>query len=209
MEKEEFSSCVNRIKQIEGKKYIAQGNENYWSIPISSKEQLMQLFQGKEIEWEEDPADFQIVQKNISDDLTYIDELLLTPYPFQVIGINYLCDHGKCLLADEMGLGKTIQILGAAYKLFRQGKIKKVLVVCPSSLKYQWAEEIEKFIDMEKYNIKYVVIDGTPKKRIEAYDYIKDNDVLYTIINYELVLNDVDYLLEQDWDVVALKSLSA
>ena len=57
---------------------------------------------------------------------------------------------------------------------------------------------------MEKYNIKHVIIDGAPKERIETYDYIATNDVLYTVINYELVLNDVDYLLEHDWDIVAI-----
>jgi SNF2 family DNA or RNA helicase len=99
---------------------------------------------------------------------------------------------------------KTIQIIGATYKLFRQRKIKKALIVCPSTLKYQWAEEIEKFVDMAEHKIEYVVIDGTPKKRVESYDYVANNDVLFTLINYELIINDIEYLLEQDWDIVAL-----
>lgn len=203
VDQDTFKEYIERIKKINGRKYVPNGNENYWTIPIDQQGYLKSLFERKEIEWEQE-AISTIVHKNISDDLTFLDELKMPPYPFQVIGINFLCDTEKAMLADEMGLGKSLEIIGAAYKLYRQEKIKRVLIVCPSALKYQWNEEISKFIDLEKYKIGHIVVDGTPKQRVEKYDYIHANDVLYTIVNYELVLNDIDYLLEFDWDIVAL-----
>lgn len=202
MSGEEFRETVDRIKKINGRRYVPRDKDNFWSVPASEQGHLKSLFKG-EIVWEEETMEKDLVPKSISTDTTYLDELLLMPYPFQALGINFLIDGKKCLLADEMGLGKTIQILGAIYKLYRAGEVKQALIICPSSLKYQWAEEIEKFLDIKKYNIKYRVVDGLPKQRVAIYDEIQaQGDILYTIINYELVLNDVDYLLEIDWDAI-------
>jgi SNF2 family DNA or RNA helicase len=44
-----------------------------------------------------------------------------------------------------MGLGKTIQAIGACMLLKDLYKIKKVLVICPTSLKVEWEEQISKF----------------------------------------------------------------
>ena len=142
LEPDEFQSYVGRIKKINGRVYKNVNKDSFWQIPMSEKSYLQSMFDRKQIEWEEEPIDGPMVQKNISDDLTHIDELILPPYPFQVLGINYLCGHKKALLGDEMGLGKSLQVIGATYKLFRQGKVKKALIVCPSSLKYQWADEM-------------------------------------------------------------------
>ena len=200
--KEQFADYVERIKKIYGRKYVPSNNDHYWTIPISQQSYLKSLFERSEIEWQQEEV--KVAPKNISDNPMFLDELKLTPYPFQAIGMNFLCDTKNCIIADQMGLGKTVQTIGAAYKLYRKGQIKKVLIICPSALKYQWGEEIDKFIDTEKYNISYTIIDGTKKQRVVDYDYLHENKVLYTIINYELVLNDIDYLLEFEWDVIAL-----
>ena len=52
---------------------------------------------------------------------------------------------GRAVLADDMGLGKTIQGIGVAELLAREAGIGQVLVVCPTSLKAQWREEILRF----------------------------------------------------------------
>jgi len=60
-------------------------------------------------------------------------------YPFQPIGVEFLARRHRAILADDMGLGKTVQALLAADE--GQG----LLVVCPQSCKYNWAEEVEKW----------------------------------------------------------------
>lgn len=93
---------------------------------------------------------------------------------------------------------KTPQAIGAVHRLWKEGKAKKALVICPSSLKYQWKKEVEKFTSHQA-----LVIDGTPKQRKEQIQFLKEtNDYLFTIINYELVRSDVNLLKEISWDVI-------
>eukprot|EP00971_Amphidinium_carterae_P280869 5576040-Amphidinium_carterae.1 len=49
---------------------------------------------------------------------------------------------GCILLADEMGLGKTLQAIGIAYEYPQQWP---VLVVCPSSVRGMWRDEVKRF----------------------------------------------------------------
>jgi len=48
----------------------------------------------------------------------------------------------RALIGDDMGLGKTIQTIAAMEILARHFGVSKVLVICPTSLKYQWQSEI-------------------------------------------------------------------
>ena len=58
--------------------------------------------------------------------------------PYQLDGIAFAAGAGRAILADDMGLGKTIQGIGIAELLAREAKIRRVLVVCPASVKSQW-----------------------------------------------------------------------
>jgi SWI/SNF-related matrix-associated actin-dependent regulator 1 of chromatin subfamily A len=60
-------------------------------------------------------------------------------YPHQVAGVQFLARRGRTILADDMGLGKTRQAIVAMNQAAPQGA---VLVVCPASLKLNWAREI-------------------------------------------------------------------
>ncbi|XP_028662380.2 DNA annealing helicase and endonuclease ZRANB3 [Erpetoichthys calabaricus] len=63
--------------------------------------------------------------------------------PFQKEGIRFaISRHGRCMIADEMGLGKTLQAISVAY-IYKEDW--PLLIVVPSSLKYPWIEEIEKW----------------------------------------------------------------
>jgi len=76
--------------------------------------------------------------------------------PYQLSGYNwlrFLYEHkfGACL-ADDMGLGKTLQTIMLLQTL--KEKAKKILIVCPVSILYNWKNEIEKFSDLT-YSIYY------------------------------------------------------
>ena len=64
---------------------------------------------------------------------------------YQLEGVNWLVDQKGRLLADDMGLGKTLQALYAAISLMLNGKIGCVLIISPTSLIRNWANEIEKW----------------------------------------------------------------
>ncbi len=76
--------------------------------------------------------------------------------PYQLNGYNwlrFLYEHqfGACL-ADDMGLGKTLQTIMLLQTL--KTKVKKILIVCPVSILYNWRNELEKFSDLT-YSIYY------------------------------------------------------
>jgi N12 class adenine-specific DNA methylase len=72
----------------------------------------------------------------------------VTLLPYQLDGIAFAVAAGRAVLADDMGLGKTIQGVGVAEMLAREMGIRKVLVVCPASVKSQWRNEI---VDLSQY----------------------------------------------------------
>jgi len=128
---------------------------------------------------------------------SYFDSFLkIRPYLYQSIGIWKAVECGRCLLADEMGLGKTIQAIAAAAILERELNIKKVLVICPTSLKYQWQSEIHKFTDLSTH-----VITGNKLKRRDTYSKNQD---FFNIISHHLSYYDVEELINLNPDLIIL-----
>ena len=120
-----------------------------------------------------------------------LDQLLtVTLYPYQKEGIRFAFERGRTIIADEMGLGKTIQAIGTAELLRREGLAEQILIVCPTSLKYQWQREIERFSKDKEHSMEHpltLVIEGNPLKRKEQYA----SDVPYKIVSYNCMSNDV------------------
>lgn len=106
-------------------------------------------------------------------------------FPYQVEGVAFLASNGRALLADDMGLGKSLQSITAAWWLHRHAHVEKVLIICPASLKSQWAREIEKFLGIDSQ-----IIQGNAQKRLQQYR----NDKLFVILNYETVISDLEYI---------------
>ena len=110
-----------------------------------------------------------------------------TLYPYQVEGVAFLAGTGRALLADDMGLGKTLQAIGAAAWLREHEGVRRVLVICPASLKHQWAREIERFTGLATQ-----IIQGPAAERGVQYR----SDAACHIVNYELILRDLAVLNE-------------
>ncbi|MBL7775216.1 MAG: DEAD/DEAH box helicase [Saprospiraceae bacterium] len=120
-------------------------------------------------------------------DSPYFNRLLKARlFAYQKRGVWFAAHAGRCLIADEMGLGKTIQAIGAAELLRRELNIQKALVVCPTSLKYQWKTEIEKFSDAPVH-----VVEGLKTKRIEQY---ANSEAFFHIMSYNTMANDAEEL---------------
>ena len=115
--------------------------------------------------------------------------------PYQLDGVAFSAGVGRAILADDMGLGKTIQGVGAAEILAREAGIRRVLVVCPASLKSQWRNEIHRFSDRSVQ-----LITGGAAERAGHYD----NDSFFTVCNYEQVLRDILPIERVRWDLIIL-----
>ena len=93
--------------------------------------------------------------------------------PYQVEGVHWLerlrLMYLNGILADDMGLGKTLQTI-VALTQHHQKHDKPSLVICPTSLLYNWKEELHKFHP----KFKTIVIDGVPTQRKKMIANVKD-----------------------------------
>ncbi len=89
------------------------------------------------------------------------------------------------ILADDMGLGKTLQVITLV--LSEKGSAgEPSLVIAPTSLVYNWQEEISKFAP----ELKAIVISGQPEERLEQLKDIVSAD--FVITSYGLIRRDVE-----------------
>jgi superfamily II DNA or RNA helicase len=116
-------------------------------------------------------------------------------YPYQREGALFAARAGRSLIGDDMGLGKTIQALAATELMSRLFDIQKVLIVSPTSLKYQWKSEIEKFSKRQA-----IVIEGFNHQRKLQYH----EESFYKLINYELVFRDMGIIRKWSPDLIIL-----
>lgn len=110
--------------------------------------------------------------------------------PYQMAGFNWMqsLDHlgwGGCL-ADDMGLGKTLQAISFLQFLKEKYPQACSLVVCPTSLIYNWESELQKFAPELKYKIHYGI------NRVITTEDFNNTDVIIT--SYGSVRNDIDKL---------------
>ncbi|MFA5631942.1 MAG: DEAD/DEAH box helicase [Porticoccaceae bacterium] len=117
-------------------------------------------------------------------------------YPYQAEGALFAAAAGRALIGDDMGLGKTIQAIAATEIFARHFGVRRVLVICPTSLKYQWQREIARFAGREAQ-----VLEGgrTARRALFASDARSgtQNGASCLITNYEKLRSDLDLI--QDW----------
>lgn len=87
--------------------------------------------------------------------------------PFQIKGAEFLANNIHALLADEPGLGKTLQAIAAAELL----ELKRILVVCPASVRLGWAQELQECLG-HKEGWDIISYNGAAKHISLRYDAI-------------------------------------
>lgn len=106
--------------------------------------------------------------------------------PYQLAGVQFAAARMSTLIADEMGLGKTIQAIGTINAL----ALKRVLVVCPSSLRLNWRRELSAWLFDRTLKVGIVNRDSYP---------VGANIV---VINYDVLGRHHDELRARQWDIV-------
>jgi len=106
--------------------------------------------------------------------------------PYQWVAPNMFLTGGqnRLLLGDEMGLGKSLQALLCVLT----GQYERILIVCPSVVKVNWANEVEKWTDLDSS-----IIYGRKGEYEKA---------TITIINYDLLQHRLESLLEDDYQCI-------
>ena len=131
-------------------------------------------------------------------------ETVLRPYQKQgVAWLGFLREHGfGGILADEMGLGKTLQALAFLRTLrsaecgMRNAELTPHLVVCPTSLVFNWVAEAKKFTP----ELKVLALQGPDRHRL--FEQIPAHDIVVT--SYALIRRDAERYRELAFDIVVL-----
>jgi superfamily II DNA or RNA helicase len=100
--------------------------------------------------------------------------------------LNFLKEFGwGGILADDMGLGKTLQLIALICQEVDHKKRNPILVVAPTTLLFNWKNELEKFAP----HLDYVIHHG---QRYEDPKEFEKHDLILT--SYGVVINDVQLL---------------
>jgi len=170
-------TTVDKVKTFSGRKWDKETKT--WSVPVSLfvTDSLKQMGFGigrKLTKWIQNETTNVVKEEDF-----VVPGLRATLYPYQKKGIQFIdLKKGRAIVGDEMGLGKTIQALG--WLQLRKQTSLPAIVVCPASLKLNWAREALKFTDLEP-----VLIDGKDKKKFTTFPGGSRKD-LY-IINYDII----------------------
>jgi len=106
--------------------------------------------------------------------------------PYQRAGIAAALDRPNVLFGDEMGLGKTIQAIGI---INADPTIKRVLIVCPASLKLNWQRELRKWLVRPLSSVI-----------AKSISHVGFCDI--TIINYDILQKLLPALQAIAWDLI-------
>ncbi len=125
--------------------------------------------------------------------------------PYQVAGyhwLHYLSEVGwGGILADDMGLGKTIQALSTLQLYKEKQKTMSVLVVCPTTLMFNWENEIKKFTPQLTHLIHHGGERQRNKKIFSQYDVV--------ITTYGTLRSDIKFMMENEFDYIVLDESQA
>ena len=130
------------------------------------------------------------------------DSILADLRPYQKEGLNWLNFLNQFgwggILADDMGLGKTLQIL----TFIAQQKNKKTsLIVVPTTLIFNWENEIEKFCPSLNVHFHY------GSNRIKDHNQFNKKDLVIT--TYGMVINDIEWMKNYKFNYAILDESQA
>lgn len=119
------------------------------------------------------------------------EEIRANVRPYQMAGYEWLCNLAANgmggILADDMGLGKTLQAIMFIASL---PTTETSLIVCPTSLMYNWKDEVENFAP----SIPCEIIAGTPEDRRKT---LAESTARILITSYPLLRRDIRYYRER------------
>lgn len=173
-----------------------------WSLASFDEQELKEL-----------PIKFSMSKglSKVRDEMLGLTEVKTSPIPkeikaelrsYQMEGVHWLerlrTMYLNGILADDMGLGKTLQAISAVTQDLKENKKHFSLVICPTSLTYNWKEEFSKF----NPKIKTLLIDGTPAQRKKLIAKVPKHQVVIT--SYSLLQKDVEHYKELKFSYIIL-----
>ncbi len=167
------AGLINELKNLDVELVLSEEFENFWKqMSTFSTSEDLQLPEGINAEFRE----------------------------YQTKGFGWLWFMYKYglngILADDMGLGKTLQALAVVQKAKEQDGPMPTLVVCPTTVVFNWESEIQKFAP----TLTTLKLSGTERKQF--FKHIPEYDVVIT--SYALLRRDIEKLKDINFRYVIL-----
>lgn len=199
LEKEEFQHMKGMIEELDiGKKEI----EPKTSVPMLK---AFQVAENEAFNIKKGKAFRHLIDRILNPEEVEFqipEELSGVLRDYQKTGFRWLKSLAHYgfggILADDMGLGKTLQIITYLLSLKKEGELGTTLIICPSSLVYNWQKEIERFAPM----LSTAVISGSIVERKETFAEAKDKDVWIT--SYPLIRRDIEAYVDKTFSTLIL-----
>jgi len=179
-------------RNVDGKNYSLKAEQKqsdlFPQIDKTNRSGLIKAYQRKKTDFGHKTVGLSIWDLIFPSLLPPLDETFAAQFElfhdllkFQPAGIEFLIQNESALLGDEMGTGKTVMTSVALKLLFRLGKVRKALVVCPMSILRTWQDHLENWAD----ELVLTVVRGPSETRkldwrfpahvyITTYDTVKD-----------------------------------
>jgi SWI/SNF-related matrix-associated actin-dependent regulator 1 of chromatin subfamily A len=186
---------IERFKyEIDAKQWNKE--EKRWEVAAAQLPKLVEFFGGKtKINPDETVKQWyqeEIERRKALDEIrnqtdSDVNVKTLVPlFPYQRVAIEFFDRaNGRVLCADQMGTGKTLMAI--AYAIHKNAK---TLIICPKSVKFNWAREILRFAGKTS-----CIWDG---KGVEA----GHKNANFHIINYDNVVKHIKYFREAGFDLL-------
>jgi SNF2 family DNA or RNA helicase len=182
------------------------GSSREWDIPAEKLEEITKLIKipvQRSPEWvERVQEDFQKTLASPVDPgkCAYIRDFpqnILMDFQRETVQFA-LSRNGKCLIAHEMGLGKSLCALAVAYEYRKEWPL---LVICPSSIRFVWCDQIKKWLpNSSKLEIQVItkgsdLVSSSADIIIISYQMVT-KDVLPTSSNFKVVICDESHYIK-------------
>lgn len=168
-------------------------------------EDILDSIEGKSIRSEIEERKKKILEYDTLTKAALSAEIKASLRPYQLSGFHWLqtldeFGWGGCL-ADDMGLGKTLQTISFIQYVKEKYPGSTQLVVCPTSLIFNWENELQKFCPTLKFHIHYGSNRELNKTHFTEFDVV--------LSTYGVVRNDVEELSGFLWQYVILDESQA
>jgi SNF2 family DNA or RNA helicase len=110
----------------------------------------------------------------------------------------------RMLLADDVGLGKTIEAGLVISELMARGQARRVLVVCPASLREQWQDALDRFFHIEAHMFSRQHRRGLERDMPAGMNPWEFHNVFVVSVDYAKMPEIKNQILEVPWDIVVI-----
>ena len=178
---------VEAIREIPGRKWNSKAS--VWILPYTQYHAQRVIDDLTRFGFTIEPRIVRMAEKDKKVTVTYMmnrDNL----FPFQSEAVDFVHKaQGRVILGDDMGLGKTIEALGW---IRERPELKSILIVCPASVVYKWANEIKKWVG-ENEPVEVITTGSQPLPSVR-----------FLIMSYAIMVAQHQNLIRQEWDVLVL-----